>query len=285
MVVLAALIHATWNLLAKRAASAGAAFVFAYTAFSLVLYAPWVVYLLWQGQSQWSGPIVACIAVSGVLQLAYTLLLQRGYQVADLSVVYPVARGTGPLMSTVGAFVLLGESASWSKAGGLLAIVAGIVLITTQGSMAKFRQPAAYKGLQWGGMTGVTIAGYTVVDAYAVKVLGIVPVVLDWCACLLRLVALLPWVLRNRAEVLERMRGYWLLAAVVGALCPMAYILVLLALKQGAPLSFVAPAREMSMMMGALLGMLVLREPVGLWRLVGCLTTIGGVLLLGATAH
>jgi drug/metabolite transporter (DMT)-like permease len=89
-------------------------------------------------------------------------------------------------------------------------------------------------------------------------------------------------VLRNPGDARERMRGRWPLAVGVGVLSPLSYILVLAALDMGAPLSVVAPAREMSMMVGALFGMVVLREPVGPWRLVGCLVLIAGVTLLGA---
>jgi uncharacterized membrane protein len=74
----------------------------------------------------------------------------------------------------------------------------------------------------------------------------------------------------------------WLLAVGVGLLSPLSYILVLAALDIGVPLSVVAPAREMSMMIGALFGMLVLREAVGVWRLVGCAVLVGGVVLLGS---
>ena len=78
------------------------------------------------------------------------------------------------------------------------------------------------------------------------------------------------------------MRGYWGLALGVGLLSPLSYILVLAALSSGAPLSLVAPMREMSMMLGALMGMLILREAVGPWRLIGCGVLIGGVILLSA---
>ena len=282
LVVLAALAHATWNLLAKRAASAGPAFVFAYSAAALLVYAPWVIWLLVTGRVNWSWPVIACIVVSGAIHLAYSLFLQRGYQVADLSVVYPVARGTGPLLATVGAFVILGEPPRLLGIIGLLTIVIGILMITTDGSFAKFRRPEAQKGMRWGTATGSMIASYTVVDAYGVKVLGIHPVILDWFSLVVRLVMMGPWVLNNRALVVERMRGKWWVALAVGVLSPMGYILVLTALQLGAPLTFVAPAREMSMMAGALLGMIVLREKVGWCRLGGCLVLLMGVVMLGS---
>lgn len=280
LIILAALIHATWNLLAKRAAHAGPIFVFVYTIISAVAYLPWVGWTIMNGAVSWTLPVIACIALSGALHLAYSLFLQRGYQVADLSVVYPIARGTGPMLSTIGAYLLLGEKPSAYGVAGLAAIVCGILLISTQGDWTKFRQPAARRGVRWGLVTGTAISSYTVVDAYGVKALGIHPVVLDWCANIVRVVILAPWVVAHRGQVRERMKNRWGLAVAVGLLSPLSYILVLSALKIGAPLSLAAPAREMSMMVGALFGMLILREKVGPGRLLGCAILVGGVVLL-----
>ena len=282
LVILAALIHATWNLLSKRAAAGGATFVFAYNLVACAVYAPWVAWLLARGALTWSMPVAGCILLSGLIHLAYSLCLQRGYQVADLSVVYPVARGTGPMLSFLGAVLLLGERPSPRGVLGLLAVVVGIGLISTQGSLAAFRQPSGQAGVRWGVTTGSFIASYTILDAYGVKVLGIQPVLLDWYNNVLRFVLLAPVVLRAPGRACERMRGRWWLAIGVGVLSPLSYILVLAALNLGAPLSVVAPAREMSMMVGALFGLVILREPVGVWRLVGCLVLVAGVVLLGA---
>ena len=280
LVVLASFIHAGWNLLAKRAAPAGPVFVLAYSLIACIAYAPWVLYLLAQGRIGWTGLGIGFLLLSGLIHLAYNLCLQRGYQLADLSVVYPVARGTGPMLSSIGAVLILGETPT---AGGLLGlglVVAGIGLIATQGRLAAFTRPGGQAGIRWGTATGGLIASYTVVDAYAVKVLGIAPVVLDWFSNLLRVGLLMPLVIANPRRAAGAMRGYWGLALGVGLLSPLSYILVLAALSAGAPLSLVAPMREMSMMLGALMGMLILREAVGPWRLVGCAVLIAGVILL-----
>jgi len=283
LVILAAICHATWNLLAKRAADAGAAFIFAYNLVSVVAYAPWALWLIAKGTVSPSWPVIACIGTSGLTHLAYSLALQRGYQLADLSVVYPVARGTGPMLSAMGAFLILGEHVTYFRIAGLVAVVIGIALIATDGRLDAFHRPAARDGVRWGGATGTLIAGYTVVDAYGVKALLIPPVVLDWCANSLRFVLLAPTIIRNRAAAAKAMRGRWPLAVAVGLLSPLGYILVLGALSLGAPLSIVAPAREMSMMIGALFGMLILGERVGAPRLAGCGVLLGGVLLLGSS--
>ena len=128
LVVLAAFIHATWNLLSKRAADAGPTFVFAYNLFACLVYLPWMIWLLVYGDLHWSLPVAGCLVLSACIHLAYSLCLQRGYQVADLSVVYPIARGTGPLLSSVGAFIILREAPSTQGILGLLAVVAGIGL-------------------------------------------------------------------------------------------------------------------------------------------------------------
>lgn len=282
MVVLAAMAHATWNLLAKRAATVGPAFVFAYGLCSMVLYAPWVIWVLVTDGMSWNGPVIACLLIASLLHLGYNLSLQRGYQVADLSVVYPIARGTGPLLSTTGAFLLLNEPATAGGIAGMLCVVIGVLLIATQGKLTIFRQPQAWIGVRWGVLIGLFIASYTVVDAYGVKVLMITPVLFDWFTCTMRTAMMAPHMLRRRARSWQSMRGHWRLTLAVGFLSPLGYILVLYALRNGAPLSLVAPAREMSMMLGTLAGMFLLRERVGPGRLLGCLAILLGVIVLGS---
>jgi drug/metabolite transporter (DMT)-like permease len=284
LVVLAAFIHATWNLLAKRAAAAGPTFVVAYGLVAVLAYAPWVLWLVAHGDVAWSWPMVAAILASGLIHLGYSLALQRGYQVADFSVVYPVARGSAPMLSTLGAVLVLGEALTGLRVLGVLGVVAGILLISTQGRFATFRHPGSQAGLGWGATTGGLIATYTVVDAFAVKALGLAPVVLDWFANLVRFLLLVPMVARNPARAREMMRGHWGLAVGVGLLSPLSYILILGALRLGAPLSVVAPMREMSMMVGALMGLAILGERVGPARLAGCAVLLGGVVSLGASA-
>ena len=281
LVLAAALIHATWNLMAKRAAAAGATFVFSYSLIAAAVYAPWMAWLAWHGQLGivWAG--AAAVAVSAIIHLGYSVGLQRGYQVADLSVVYPVARGTGPMLSSIGAYVILQEAPTPVGLLGLGFVVVGIALIATQGTFAAFRTSRGHIGLRWGLTLGALIATYTVVDAYSVKVLGVAPLALDWTSNVLRCCMLAPMLARHRASAQQLMRGRWRLAAGVGLLSPLSYIFVLAVLAGGAPLSFVAPAREMSMMVGALLGLIVLREPVGVARLGGCALLVTGVVLLG----
>ncbi|MDO9335635.1 MAG: EamA family transporter [Caulobacter sp.] len=281
LVVIAAVVHATWNFMVKRSAEAGPAFLAVTNLIICLAYAPWALWRMAREAVVWTWPVFGCLAVSAAINLAYTLTLQRGYRVAALSVVYPVARGTGPLLAALAAVLLLGETPTLFTLLGLLAVVAGILLISTDGRWRDFAGPGGRAGFGWGVATGALIAAYSVVDAWGVKALGIAPVMLVWVGNALRLPMLAPVILANPAAARARMRGHWAMALGVGLLSPLSYILVLAALDSGAPLGVVAPMREMSMMVAALLGVLLLKERVGPARLAGCAAMIGGVVLLG----
>lgn len=281
LVLLAAVCHAGWNFCAKRAARVGVPFQFWQTVIAMVLYAPWAGWVLVTGHFEWSGMAVAVILASGIIHTVYTASLQHGYRVGDLSVVYPIARGTGPLLSSLVAFSLLGEAPGPLRVAGLLAVVGGILLIATDGRFATFSRPGAMTGVRWGLITGALIASYTVVDGYGVKTVGLAPVLLDWFTYPLRIAVLLPLMAGKLRASMAAMRGHWRDAFVVGAISPLGYILILGALQWGAPISVVAPMREISMMLVALIGMAVLREPVGRARLMGCAAMVAGVILLG----
>lgn len=280
LVALAAVIHAVWNLMIKRAAEAGPTFIAATNAVICVVYAPWAVWQMLREASAWSWAVLGCLALSAAINLAYTLTLQQGYRVAALSVVYPVARGSGPMLAALAAVLLLGETPGPSRILGLQIVVAAILLIATDGKLAVFGQPGGRAGLAWGLATGALIAAYSVVDAWGVKALGIAPVVLVWVGNALRLPMLAPVILANPRRAAERMAGHWRMALGVGLLSPLSYILVLAALDMGAPLGVVAPMREMSMMAAAVLGALLLKERVGPVRLAGCAAMVAGVALL-----
>ncbi len=128
-------------------------------------------------------------------------------------------------------------------------------------------------------MTGALIACYSVIDGYAIKVLAIGPVIFDYLCNLLRVPLQLPTMLRNRQGLVDAWRKQWKHALVVSLLGPLAYILVLYAL-QLAPLSRVAPARELSMLVAALLGGRLLGESDRGLRLLGAACMAAGVMAL-----
>ncbi|HEY9023886.1 MAG TPA: DMT family transporter [Burkholderiaceae bacterium] len=283
LVVVAALLHAFWNIVAKKTGG-NRHFVLMGGLLLALIWAPAGLWLGWRQVPAWGATQWAFVAASGVLHLAYFKVLLKGYRVSDLTVVYPVARGTGPLISSLLAVAVMGEALTLRGALGVLAVCAGVFVIAGGPAMLRAaHDPAqrarAHAGLVWGGATGVLIAGYTVLDSYSVKALLLSPVILDYFGNLVRLPFMLPTLLRDPAGFADAWRRYKWHAVVLGAVSPLAYILVLYAVRL-APVSHVAPAREISMLFAALIGGRLLGEGDRGQRVLGALLMAAGVVLL-----
>lgn len=287
LVLCAAMLHATWNVAAKKAGG-GDAFMVMGALMVGVIWAPVALPLCWDelwslDRGQW-GFVVATTLV----HLLYYRSLLTGYRVADLTVVYPVARGTGPLITVIVAVVLLGERPGWLGAAGVAAVCAGVFVLAGGPRLLRPAADAAAQarlraGLRWGGLTGLFIAGYSVLDGVAVKVMLISPILLDWLSNVLRLPFLLPghWRDWRRDPAAQRAawRAQWRYALVGALLAPIGYVMVLYALTL-APMSLVSPTREVSMLFAALFGGRLLGEGERWLRVAGAACIAGGVALL-----
>ena len=283
MVIVAALLHAFWNIVAKKTGG-NRHFVLMGSLLLAVIWAPAGLWLGWSELPRWGWKPWAFVSASGFLHLAYFKVLLKGYRVSDLTVVYPVARGTGPLISSLLAVAVMGEALTLHGVLGVLGVCAGVFIVAGGPSMLHaahdpVQRARMHAGLLWGGATGVLIAGYTVLDGYAVKVLLLSPVILDYFGNLVRLPFMLPTLLRDPPGFVDAWRRYKWHAVVLGAVSPLAYILVLYAVRV-APLSHVAPAREISMLFAALIGGRMLGEGDRGQRVLGALLMAGGVVLL-----
>ena len=283
LVLLAAVLHASWNIVAKRAGG-DQRFTLITSLFTTVLWLPAGLWFGWHEVPRWGWLEWGVVSASALVHLLYFNALLTGYRVADLTVVYPLARGSGPLLTAAAAVLLLGESLSLLGAAGVLAVCGGVFLIAGGPALWRHTHDPAQRarilaGVRWGLITGAMIAGYSVIDGYAIKVLMIGPVIFDYMCNLLRLPLQLPTLLRNRPGLVQALRSQWKHALVVSTLAPLAYILVLYALTL-APLSHVAPAREISMLLAALLGGRLLGESDCGLRLLGAACMAGGVMAL-----
>jgi uncharacterized membrane protein len=151
-----------------------------------------------------------------------------------------------------------------------LCIAAGILVLARAGARG---WQTHRRAIAWGAVTGVTIAAYTLVDGYAVRALLLPPVLVDYAGNLLRLLVLTVVALRERSALAAEYRRCWREALGISILTPVGYILVLLAMRQ-ATVSHVAPAREVSMLIGAWFGTRLLGEEDPVRRL-------GGAALIG----
>lgn len=277
-VLLAAVTHATWNLAAKRAAGSRH-FVWLYSVGSVVLYAPAIVWILVYQRPQFELIHWLALLMTGVLHMGYSLLLQAGYRVSDLSLVYPLARGTGPLLAFVAATFILDEPVSAYSVLGVLLVVSGILLVS---GLANEPHKAPRAGVALGILTGVFIASYTINDGWAVKTLLISPFIIDFSGNVLRSLLLTPLALRDRTALLAEARTYRTPILIVAVLGPLGYILVLFAMKH-APVGHVAPMRELATLVGTYFGARLLKERVTSVRMLGAVLIVSGVIALAIT--
>jgi drug/metabolite transporter (DMT)-like permease len=256
LILAAAFIHATWNLLNKRA-SGHATFTWVVAALSAVFYAPVAVaaVIFWQAHIGWLE--IGLMAGSAALHTGYFVLLNEGYRAGDLSLVYPLARGTGPLLSTAAAILFLGERPSMIALAGGLMIVTGVLVLTC--SPRQLSQAGARKAVAYALVTGTFIAAYTLWDKQAVSRFAMSPILLDWGANLGRSLLLTPFALRHWKNARNEWRTHRFEAIGVALLVPLSYILVLTAM-QFTTVSYVAPAREISILVGTAMGARLLAE-------------------------
>lgn len=281
LVLVSAVLHASWNLAAKKGGGT-VRFAFISAVFGAIIWAPVnLIYLSFHPESSplaWSMAGWIATIISAVVHAFYFVILLHGYAAAPLSIVYPVARGTGPLLSATTALFVFQEELTGAIAAGIALTIAGVVLLALPKGRTEVSHAAATTGIRWGAATGIFIALYTVVDAYAIKVLKLDPIPYDYWVNFLRMVLLVPFI-RDLSTLRAELRSSRKAAAVVALLSPAGYILVLFAM-QISPLTRVAPARELSMLFGALFGGTLLREGEIVRRMSAALLIACGVILL-----
>lgn len=275
LVLLSAFAHATWNLLAKRAGG-GPAFLWLFDALSILMYAPITAVSILIERPRVGIIELAFIFGSATLHLVYFLLLSSGYRAGDLSLVYPLARGTGPLLATLGAILFLGERPTVLALAGALLIGVGVFLL--MGTPQSLRGSGGPLAVAYALLTGVLIAAYTLWDKQAVSGVHIPPLLYNWSSNLGRVLLLSPLVLRRRDEIRSEWRKHRMHALGVAVLSPLSYILVLVALSFS-PVSYVAPARELGILIGTAMGSRLLDEGNAVQRLAAA-----GLMICGVTA-
>jgi drug/metabolite transporter (DMT)-like permease len=273
----AAVLHASWNYCAKRSGG-GLPFVWLVGLVICSCYVP-VVSVFWHlNRPTLSTHAVLWILGSGVLKTSYSLFLQRGYRTGDFSLIYPLARGTGPLLSTIAAVAFLGERPSPLAIGGGLVIIAAIFFLTNGTRLLHESHAHLRNAIQYGIISGVFIAAYTIWDRHGVASLAIPPVVYDAGTAFTQLAFLTPFAFRRRSEVIREWHEHRRWVFGVAIMSPVAYLLILTAMKF-TPVSYVAPAREISIVIGAFIGARFLNETDGRRRLIAA-----GAMALGVIA-
>lgn len=261
----AAFVHALWNILLARARNPEAATAVALV-FAVVVFAP-VAAAVWKVDSR----VWPFIAGSAALELLYFALLAAAYRRAHLSVVYPLARGTAPVLVLVIGVVALGATTSWQQVGGVVLVAAGVLLVRG----TRFRHGGARDVLFWLPIA-CSIAAYTLIDKHGIRYST--PLVYLELSMVVPALAYATAIgsTQGRGALRAETNTSSLLAglATFGA-----YALVLAALERASAAS-VAAVRETSVVIATALAAVVLKEPVGASRFAGAIVVAGGVALI-----
>ncbi|QQK81210.1 EamA family transporter [Salicibibacter cibi] len=274
--MISAIIHATWNFLAKKS-SGGTSFVWLYMLVSAVIYSPLVfVVILWTDvKVGWLE--LGLILASAILHMLYAVTLQKGYRIGDFSLIYPIARGIGPMLIAIAAFFLLGEELNGLGQIGILFIVFSVFIFT--GGLRILREKNVLPAILYGVLIGCTIASYSLLDKYIVSVTVIHPVLLSYGSILGQVILLIPFAKKHWQQVRQDWKKLKLETIGVGFLNPLAYILILIAMVT-TPVSYVSPVRELSILIGAAFGVVFFKESFGRRRLIAAMIMVIGVIAI-----
>ncbi|MFC1903542.1 EamA family transporter [Chloroflexota bacterium] len=280
LVLLSATAHVTWNFLAKRATNQGLFIWWLLVAISVLL-SPLAVFLAWRFPIVYPGWWFILGTV--VLHSLYFIFLGCGYTYADLSLVYPIARGSGPALVPILGVLVLKETVTLQAAFGIAAVVTGIYTTYWWGHFRQILQEPfkIFKetGARYALLTGLTIAIFSVWDKVGIQYVN--PLLYMYLLALGSALLLTPLILRANgiSTIINEGRSNARNITISGLLLFSAYGLILLAL-QFSQVSYIAPCREVGIAMGVALGIFVLKEPSGKGRIIGsCLIVLGLILI------
>ncbi len=285
LLLAAGLMHASWNAILKADLTDRITTFGMIMLSGLVLGGAMLPFLPWIEAPAWKW-----LAGSTLIHLFYYFFLLKAYALGDLSHTYPIARGLGPLLVALLSGRLLGEELRWQDVAGVILLSGGLIALAMPAGRSKSAPAATLDALRrhrsatlFAVLTGLTIAGYIIVDGLGVRAAG------STLEHKLAYIAWLnvvegPWLFlfalatRPRSVTLYLRHGWWRGAA-GGAIAALGYGIAIWALSQG-PMAHVAALRETSVLFGALMGTLLLGEPFGRQRITAAAVIVCGLLLM-----
>jgi drug/metabolite transporter (DMT)-like permease len=283
LILASACIHVVAHVALKRSTNR-AAFVWWMLVWGTIAFAP-LVFTAWPALP----PLLwVVLLISAGFEALYFASIARAYQTGDLSIVYPLARGTAPVLLLAWSVFFLGEAPTLAGVGGIGLIAAGLYLINLPraGAWLEPLRSLGQPGPRWALAAGLCISLYTVLDRYVLRALDNAPptwpLLYTYLALAVTAALLTPWTLGTvGAAGLRRewaaSRGWTVLSGIttLGA-----YAVVLYAIRAGTPASYAGAVREISVVLGAIVGVAVLKEAGTTMRVVGSLCVAGGVALI-----
>ncbi len=277
LVLIAAVLHAFWNFLAKDARDSSA-FMWWGVSVGATWYGAWMLTQAWLGVPR---AIWLLLAVSLFMEVAYVGLITRGYAAGDLSQVYPIARGAPPLLIALWSAIFLGERLPLLGYIGIALLVVGVYLasLPSLDDLWKPLRALSHRPAQWALLAAVTVSVYSTLDKVGVSYST--PLVYNaWVYAGIGLgYAPVVWSRANRASTIREFKSNWRRIAIGSVATIGSYLLALTGMSMTAA-SYVGAVRATSVVMGALMGWLLLKERFGAVRVFAAATMVAGLLLV-----
>ena len=276
MITIAAAIHASWNAVARRAEDV-VSFAWLSCLYATVIFSPFAIYVFNQSASNIDASAYGALFITVLCTCFGFLAILLGYKIGDYSVMYPISRGTGPLIATVAAILFLGERPSAAALAGIAMIVAGVFIIG--GGWTAIKSKHSLKPILFGILTGALIANTTVWAKHCISNHNIPFLLVDYAAVAGMFLLLTPYAIAKRESVINEWTKNKFSALIVAICRSLAYLMVLFVLT-GSQVYYVAPLREMSILFATLIGARLLKEGQLRRRLAAALVLFGGLVSL-----
>ena len=271
LILLAAFIHALWNFFAKK--TGGSLTVLWLGALmSTLLVTPLAITVQWGHPFATRGLWIGI--VSGCVHCAYWWALARMYRRGDISLSYPIARGSGVLGTAIGSMLLLREEPSFAGATGIAFVCAGVFALGFQRRVEPVRTRVVWLAL----LTGLCITGYSLLDDRGVDTLAPPVYLAVETGVGVALLTIAGWK-RIRAAAPRIYKRYERTVWIVGVGSPLTYLIILFAYSRG-PVSYIVAVREFSVVFAALLGARFLKEKISALRWTGIALVVIGMIMI-----
>ena len=275
LVLTASLLHALWNFLVRKT-SGNLVILWIGIWIACIFILPGVIIRSIQtSQPEASlGLAVACTLATGTIHAAYFFLLGKAYHLGEISLVYPVARGSGVALTALMAWLVLQESFTALGIGGIVLICVGILSLSGSAKPSARNMQPILLALA----IGVSIVAYSIVDKIGVSVVD--PVLYIWFMFLISALLLTPYIMiRHRGRIMPEIKGNMKYAIVIGIGSVSTYLMILFAFRQG-PVGYIVAIREIAVVGGAFLGIVLLKEKVTLLKLAAIALIVVGTVFI-----
>lgn len=270
-VLIAAAFHAMWNALLKVKLAP----IIAITLISVgcgVVVLPLLPFVGWPLPEAWPY-----VFASLVIHLFYYSALAEAYKTGDLGLVYPIARGTAPLMTAIGAYLIVGQELGLFGWLGVAVLASGVLVLSFKGGSPA--AAASPRSVGFALLTALSISAYTLVDAVGARLAGSAHAYSGWLFALDAVMMLVYGLVRFPAAMIGGLKTEWKLVLGGGALSAAAYWTAIWAMTV-APIALVAALRETSVLFAAIIGIVLLKEPVVRARIVAAALVVAGLMLI-----